>query len=113
MDREYAGHDLIPRVQWGCHVYCSSDFQVYLDLSNDSFISGRSVRSVIGTTCRVQLLCRVDHLDNASATQVPDTFALAATPTFAFSNAGYARDVCAWLCTGRRFALASTTIGAG
>ncbi|KAJ4974508.1 hypothetical protein NE237_007682 [Protea cynaroides] len=59
------------------------------------------------TTCRVQLMCRVYHLDNESATLVPDALALAATPTFAFSNAGYADAVCAWLCTGLSFALAS------
>lgn len=52
-------------------------------------------------------MCRVYHLDNESATLVPDALALAATPTFAFSNAGYALAVCAWLCTGLSFALAS------
>lgn len=52
-------------------------------------------------------MCWVYHLDNESATLVPDALALAATPTFAFSNAGYALAVCAWLCTGLSFALAS------
>lgn len=52
-------------------------------------------------------MCRVYHLDNERATLVPDALALAATPTFAFSNAGLARALCAWLCTGLCLALAS------